>query len=85
MKIVRLKCKEKIKKINRSHRDAPVIELNGDTHVQQYQYQYQTNAEINNNVYDEVTSQKLKLFRRGKCHIRCTISIWTNQLHKTTN
>jgi hypothetical protein len=75
MKKVPLKCNEKIKKINCSHQGVPVIELNGDTHVQQYLYQYQTNAEINNNIYDEVTNQKLKLFNRGKCHIRGTISI----------
>jgi hypothetical protein len=46
-----------------------VIELNGDTQVQQYLYRYQTIAEISNNVYDEVESQKLKLFNRGKSHI----------------
>ena len=73
--INRLKCNEKIKKINSSHQGALVIELNGDTQVQQYQYQYQTNAEINNRVYDEVINQKLRLFNRGNCHIWCTISI----------
>jgi hypothetical protein len=50
MKKDRLKCNEKIKKINCSLPDELVIELNGDTHVQQYQFQYQTNAEINNKV-----------------------------------
>lgn len=73
--INRLKCNEKIKKINCSHLDVPVIELKGDMQVQQYQHQYQTKAEINNKVYDEVINQKLKLFNRGKCHIRRTISI----------
>ena len=75
MKIVLLKCKENIKKINCGHQDALVIELNGDTQVQQYLFQYQTNAEISNNVYAEVINQKLKLFNRGNCHIWCTISI----------
>ena len=72
---IQLKCNENIKKINRSHQGVLVIELKGGMQVQQYQYRYQTNAEINNKVYDEVINQKLKLFNRGKCHIGCTISI----------
>jgi hypothetical protein len=44
-------------------------------HVQQCLFQYLTSAEINNNEYDEVVNQKLKLFNRGKCHIWRTISI----------
>jgi hypothetical protein len=66
-----------MKKLKRSTaaQDALVIELNGDTQVQQYLFQYLTNAEINNNEYDEVINQKLKLFNRGKCHIWSTISI----------
>jgi hypothetical protein len=47
--------------------------------VQQYQYQYQTNADINNKVYDEAINQKLKLFNRGKCHI------WRTNLHMNKN
>ncbi len=66
-----------MKKLERSTaaQDALEIELNGDMHVQQYLFQYLTSAEINNNEYEEVINQKLKLFNRGKCHIRCTISI----------
>lgn len=66
-----------MKKLKRSTAalDALVIELNGDMHVQQYLFQYLTSAEINNNEYDEVINQKLKLFNRGKCHIWCAISI----------
>ena len=75
MKINQQRCNEKIKKINCSHQDALVIELNGGMQVQQYLFQYQTNAEINNSVYAEVINQKLKLFNRGKCHIWCSISI----------
>lgn len=66
-----------MKKLKRSTAalDVPVIELNGDMHVQQYLYQYLTSAEINNNEYEEVINQKLKLFNRGNCHIWSTISI----------
>jgi hypothetical protein len=66
-----------MKKLKRSTAalDVPVIELNGGMHVQQCLFQYLTSAEINNNEYDEVVNQKLKLFNRGKCHIWRTISI----------
>jgi len=77
------RCNEKINKIYRGHPGALVIELNGGTHVQQYQYQYQTIADINNSVYDEVKSQKLKLFSRGNSHVGCAISIWNKPVTRS--
>ena len=40
-----------------------------DKHVNQYLRQFRTSEDSTKSVYAGVINQKLKLFKRGKCHI----------------